>query len=148
MDGAAVGVDHFEGALDGFGSAVAEKDALQAAHGAEAFGEGALIAVVIQIGGVDEKAGLFADDLGHAGVGVAESGDADAGDEVKVAAPGGIVEIAAFAALERERIAGVVLEQVVAFEVDGGLREVLLRGRNEGGHSGILSRGGSSGSLL
>ena len=112
IDFVAVRARHFERAFHGLGAGVAEERALQAAGFGEPLGEWALIGVVVEVGGVQQAAGLLADHLHQARVRVAERVYADAGDEVEVALAGWVKNIAAFAAIQHERIAGVGLEQV------------------------------------
>ena len=58
---------------------------------------------------MDQPGGLVADHPQDAGVSVAQGVDADAGNEVEVAALIDVVGPAALAARQHERIAGVVL---------------------------------------
>ena len=62
---------------------------------------------------------------------MAERVDADAGDEIEVAAFVDVIDPAALATRQHERIAGVVLEQVTLFEIEDRLRGIgrLSRGR-------------------
>ena len=116
MDFVAVRAGHFQRAFHGLGAGVAEEGALQAAGFGQTLGERSLISVVIEIGRVKQAAGLFADHLDQPRMRVAERVDADARDEVEIALARWIEDVAAFAALEHQRIAGVGLEQVLALE--------------------------------
>ena len=49
-------------------------------------------------------------------MGVAEGVDADAGDQVQVALPIGVVDVAALAAAQQERVPAVVLKQILLLE--------------------------------
>jgi hypothetical protein len=119
---AAVGANDFERALHGLGAGVAEEDAIQAGDAGDALRQGTLVLVVIEVGAVDHARSLLANDLHQARVPVAQSVDANAGDEIQVAFARPIPHIAALAALQHQRIAGVVLEQVLFFEFYGGNR--------------------------
>ncbi len=66
---------------------------------------------------MDHQAGLFAHHFDDARVGVAQARYADAGDEIQVPLAGQIVHIAAFAARQDQRIAGIILEQIIAFQI-------------------------------
>ena len=140
MDGAAVGVHHLERAFDGLRAGVGEEGALEAADFDEAFGQRALILVVVEVGGMDQQAGLLADDFHDARMGVPERVDADAGEEIEVAAALQIVKVAAFSAGQSERITGIILEQVVALQVHDGLGGVLHCGRKGAGHLLMIAR--------
>lgn len=139
-DGAAMGLAHLESAFGGFGARVAEKNTLHAGCFGDLLGEGALVAMEVEVRGVDEESGLFADHFGDAGMGVAEGIDTDAGDEVEIAFAVEIIEIDAFAAVEDQRVAAVVLEQILLFEFDDLLRRGLSgRLRRERFHGVMVS---------
>ena len=93
-----VAAGELDGALVGFGAGVGEEDAAVAAEeGVEALREAGLEVVEVQVGDVEEGAGLVRDGVGDGGVGVAEGDDGEAGEEVEVAAAGGVVELGAIA---------------------------------------------------
>jgi len=94
--------------------------------------------VVVEVGAVDEFSGLLADDFGQARVGVAEGGDADAGDKVEVFFALVVVKVDAFALPHDQRVASVALEDVVGFEFD---EFVSIDGRVYGccGHNALQS---------
>ena len=125
VQGAAVRVDHLERALHGLGAGVGEEAALQAAHFREAFGQEALVAVVVEVGRVDQQAGLFADNLHQPRMGVAQGVDPDTGDKVEITLPGEVVEVGAFAARQHQGITGIILEKVFLFQVHDGLGRVI-----------------------
>src|SRR4030095_3849565 len=68
-------------------------------------------------------------------MGVAERVHTDAGDEIEVAFSVQIVDIRALAAAQYERIAGVVLQKILAFQIHYGLGS----GRGFDGNAGHLS---------
>ena len=115
-DFVAVRAHHLQCAFHGLGAGVAEERALQAAGFGQPFGERALIGVEVEIGAVQHAAGLLADHLHQARVRVAQRVHADAGDEIEIALARCIKNVAAFAMIEQQRIAGVGLEQVLALE--------------------------------
>ena len=86
MNGAPVRVDHLERAFHRLGSAVGEEHALQSRHLDQPLGQRALVLVIVEIRGMDEQSGLLTNHFGHARMGVAERVDADAGDEIQIAA--------------------------------------------------------------
>ena len=87
-----------------------------------ALGQRALILVIVQIRRVQNQASLLPDHFGELRVRVAERVHADSGDQIEIAFAGGVVNVAAFAAMQHERVAGVVLKQVLLFELDHGRR--------------------------
>ncbi len=98
----AMGEGGFEGGFHGFGAAVGEEGVGEAAPLAEAMGERGLVFVAVEVRGMEAEGGLIGNGADDAGVGVAEGIDADAGDEVEIAAAGGIGDVAAFAAVDGE----------------------------------------------
>ena len=80
---------------------------------------------------MDQQAGLFPEYLQHPRVRVAERVDPDARDEIEVAAAIGVVDVAAFAARQNERVPGVILKNVIPLQVHYGLRGD-LRGGGKG----------------
>lgn len=58
--------------------------------------------MAVEVRGMEAEGGLIGNGADDAGVGVAEGIDADAGDEVEIAAAGGIGDVAAFAAVDGE----------------------------------------------
>ena len=79
---------------------------------------GPWIFVVVQIRGVDEQRGLFADDLDDARMRVTQRVHSDAGDEIEIAGAVRIVNVAAFAPMHDQGIAAVILKQVLALQFD------------------------------
>ena len=71
---------------------------------------------------MEDEAGLFAEDPGETRMRVAEGIYADAGDEIEITRARSVVDVAALAAMQNQRITGVVLEQVLLFEIDDGCR--------------------------
>ena len=82
----------------------------------QTFRQRPLILVVVEIGSVQQQAGLLANHFREARVRVAQRVDADAGDEIQIALAGSVVDIAAFAALQKQRIARVILQQILALQ--------------------------------
>ena len=70
---------------------------------------------------MDEQGGLLADHFHDARMRVTQRVDADAGDEIEVARAIHIVDVTAFATMHHQRIAAIVLKQVLAFEIDYGI---------------------------
>ena len=77
-----------------------------------------MILVVIKIGNMQQQSGLLADDFRQPRMRVAERVDADSGDQIQIALARRVVHIAAFAAMDDQREARVVLQQVLFFQVD------------------------------
>ena len=108
---------HLQRTLDGFRAGVGEEAALEPAHLAEALGELALILVVVEVGRVDQQRRLLADHLDQARMGVAQRINTDSRDEIQVTLAFDVVNVAALASGQHERIPRVVLEQVIALEI-------------------------------
>jgi hypothetical protein len=119
-DFASMRASHFERAFHGFGAGVGKENAIESAGFGDALGEGSLIFVVVEVGRVEDEAGLLAKDFGEPGMGIAERVDADAGDQIEISFAGGVVNIAALSAMQHQRVAGVILKQVLFFQVDYG----------------------------
>ena len=83
----------------------------------EPFGQRALILVVVEIGAVDQQGSLLANHLNDAGVGMTQSVDTDSGEEIEIPLALKVVEVAAFSTGKRQRIPGVVLEQVLPLQI-------------------------------
>ena len=110
VDGVAVRADHLERAFHGLRAGVGEEGALEAARLGQALRQRTLVLVIVKIGAVDQQAGLLADHLEEARVGVSQRVHADSGDEIQIAAAFRVVDVAAFAAGQNQRIAGIILE--------------------------------------
>jgi hypothetical protein len=67
-----------------------------------------------------------------------ESVHPNAGDEIEITAPFPVVNIAALAARRQQRITGIVLEQILALQIDDGLRGIRSCRRQDAGHSLII----------
>ena len=76
-----------------------------------------------------QQRGLVANHLHDARMRVAQRVDADAGDEIQVTLALGVLHIASLAARQRQRITGIILEQIFALEFDDGLCGLVHRGR-------------------
>ena len=136
----AVRTHHFECAFHGLGAGVAEERAGQAAGFGQALGERTLVGVIVKIGCVQQPPSLLANHLHQTRVRVAQCVDADAGDEVQITLAGRIENVAALAAVEHQRIAGVVLEQVFAFERADAVESAgIFLDRNRSGHSIMIT---------
>lgn len=59
-------------------------------------GQGAGVLVVEKVAGVDELVGLFIQDLGHLGIGVAQGDDGNTSGKVEVGTAVGVVKVATF----------------------------------------------------
>jgi len=100
-----VGAGEFHRALPGFGAGVREEDAVEAGALRQPLGERGLPLVEVEVGGVDEGAALADDGFDDDRVGVAERVDANAAEQVEVAAALLVDEVHALAPLEEEGIA-------------------------------------------
>ena len=81
----AVEPGQLDGGFVGLGAGIAEEGLLHAREGAKALGQLFLQGDAIEIGGVDQRAGLLRDGLGDDGMGVAQAADGDAREGVEVA---------------------------------------------------------------
>src|SRR6185437_6945428 len=95
-----------DGAFDGLGAGVAERDAawdIAWRDGGEFFGEGDEL-LVVEVGArhMEEAGGLALYGFDHARVAVAGGDDGDAGGEIEEAIAVGVFDHAAFAALDDE----------------------------------------------
>ena len=70
---------------------------------------------------MDQARGLFLNGRDDARMVLPQRIDADAGDEIEIALAVDIPHVRAVAALENERMAGVILQQILLFEIDDGL---------------------------
>ena len=89
---------------------------------------------------MDHQPGLLADDLGNARMRVAEGVDADAGEQVQVTAAFQVVNPATLAARQHQRIAGIVLQQVLFFQVHDLLGALRADRRESGRHLLMITR--------
>ena len=117
--------DDLERAFDGLGAGVAEEHAIESAGLGDALRERPLILVIVEVGAVDHAGGLLANHLHQPRMRVPQRVHADAGNQIQVALAGGVVDIATLAASQHQRIARVVLKQILLFEIDD-------RGRRDG----------------
>ena len=85
--------------------------------------------------------GLLANGLDDARMGMPQGIHADAGHEIQVAAAVGVKYITALAARHHQRIAGVVLKQVFALQVDDGLGGVIHDGGKDAFHLFMIAAG-------
>ena len=118
MDLAAVSARHLERAFDRLRAGVREEAAIEAAGAGDSLRQPALILVIVKIGGVQNQRGLFANHLGEPGMGISQRVHANAGDQIEVPVAGGVLYVTAFAAMQDQRVAGVVLDQKLLFEID------------------------------
>src|SRR5882762_4620520 len=95
----------FQSAVGSFGAAVGEEDAAHAGDFGELARERALVGVVIEIAEVDGARGFTADGFYYARVGVAESVDGDAAEEVEIFFAGGVMHVRAAAVGEDDGLA-------------------------------------------
>ncbi len=98
-----------------------------------------LVLVIVKIGAVNQQAGLLANDFQNARMSVTERVDADAGEEIEIAAAFQIVNIAALSARQNERITGVVLQEILALQLLNLLRGLVNGGRKDAGHLIIIT---------
>ena len=111
---AGVGAGKLEGSLPGFGAAVAEEDAVEAADLGEAKGEFGGVLVEEEVRGVEQALALADDGLFDGGVAVAKRGDADAAEEVEVVVAVFVAQIDAMSADKQVGVALVRLEKQFA----------------------------------
>jgi hypothetical protein len=100
--------------------------------------------VVVKIRGVDEQRGLLADRFDDAGMGVTQRVDADTCNEVEIAVTVDVVNIAALSLVYDQWIAAIVLEQVLAFQIDDGVYGEGGQGVWGAGHLFMIQRGADS----
>src|SRR5437016_7927966 len=110
--------DELDCAFDRLGPAVREENTLKTRQSAQLLSEAPLIFVVVEVGDVDELCGLVADGLDDTRVGVADRIDAQAGDEIQIAAPIQVKQKDAFPASKSYRITIVGLKKAAAFKFD------------------------------
>src|ERR1022692_3004526 len=140
----AVRPDHLQRAFHGLAATVSKEGTLEAAGFGQLFGQGPLVFVVVKIRGVDQQGGLLADHLDDAGMRVAQRFDADARDEVEVAGTIDVVNVTALSPVHDQWIAAVVLEQVLAFQIDNGVGGERRYGVWSAGHLLMIQRGADS----
>src|SRR5882762_7183686 len=95
----------FQSAVGSFGAAVGEEDAAHAGDFGELARERALVGVVIEIAEVDGARGFTADGFYYARVGVAESVDGDAAEEVEIFFARRVIHVGAVAVGEDDGLA-------------------------------------------
>jgi len=83
--------------------------------------------VVIEIGAVNQASHLLTNHFCEAGVRVTQSVDADTGEQIEIPFARRVVHVTPFPTLQHYRIALVILEQVLLFQIDN-------RGRYNGFH--------------
>jgi hypothetical protein len=91
-----VGAREFERCFPCLGAAIAKEDAVEAADFCEAEGELGCAFVEEEVRGVEEALTLKIDRFFYRGVTVAQSGDADAAEEVEVVAAIFVAEVNSF----------------------------------------------------
>ena len=110
VDGAAVGLGHFERAFHRFGARIAEKHPRKPAPLRQFFRQRPLVRVVIQVGRVDHLGRLFAQHLQDPRVRMPQGIHANTGDRIEIAAPFRVVDVAALSAGQNQRITGIILQ--------------------------------------
>jgi len=130
-DLAAVRADDLQRAFDGLGAGVAKEHAIEAAGLGYSLRERPLILVIVQIRAVDHPGSLLANHLHQPRMRVPQRVDADPRDQIQVALARSVIDVAALAASQHQRVSQVVLKQILLFEIDD-------RGRPDGrGDSGV-----------
>ena len=119
---AGVGAGELERSLPGFGAAVAEEDAVEAADLGEAEGEFGGVLVEEEVRGVEEALRSVRDGFFDGGMGVAEGGDADAAEQIEVVVAVLVAQIDAVAADEEDGVAFVGVEEQLLLRCLDGLQ--------------------------
>ena len=83
---------------------------------------GSLEIVIVKIGGVDQQRRLFANHIYDARMCMAQGVDTDSGDKVEIPVAVHIVDVAPLAAIQHQRVAGIVLQEKLALQIDDLLR--------------------------
>jgi hypothetical protein len=107
----------FDRTLNGFGTAVGEKDAVEAGKLAEPLGELALIFVVVKVGKMNDAGRLLANCFYNARMGMAESVDAESSDKIEVLFALEVIQENAFATLKSDRIPVISWKKEALFEI-------------------------------
>src|SRR6185312_2714424 len=105
--------DHLQSAFHCFRTGITKETPLQAADFCETFRKAALILVIVEVRSVKNHACLLANDLRNPRVRVAERIYADSANKIQVAVTIRIIHITAFAAPEQQRVASIILEEVL-----------------------------------
>ena len=92
------------GAVDSFGAAVGEEDAIHAGPGSEFARERALELVVEEVGEVNGASGFATNSLDDAGMSVAQGIDGDAAEKVEIFLTARVEDVAAAAMREEDRL--------------------------------------------
>src|ERR1700676_2767423 len=109
---------HFECGFVGLGSGIAKKYARQTAGAGKALGQWSRVLVIVTVGAMDQASHLLTNYFGEARVRVAQGVHADTGDQIEIALAGRIVDVTPFSTLQHYRVARVILEQVLLFQID------------------------------
>ena len=109
---------HLQRAFGGFRAAVGEKGPGQTAGFGNALRQRSLIFVVEQIRCVDQARRLFPYDRDNARMILSQRIHTDPGNEVEITLSAGIPHIWPIAACNHDRMAGIILEQILRFELD------------------------------
>ena len=102
---------HLDRRFVGFRAGVAEEAVVHPRYLRQSAREGLLGLDVVEVGGVHEFAGLFAQGRRHRRMGVTEVVHAEAGDTVQIAPAGGVIQVGPLAVTECHRQSGVGLHQ-------------------------------------
>ncbi len=100
---------------------------MQSADLGQTFGQASLILVIVEIGGVQQQGGLLADRFHQTRMRMPQRINADARQQIQVALSGQIINVTAAAMMQREWIACIVLQKILALERPDLIERVGLR---------------------
>jgi len=112
---------HLDRAFNRLGARVTEESPLQATGFAQFARQRSLVFVVVKIGGMDQQGGLVANHFHNARVRMAQCINADSRDQIEVPVLIDVIEPAALAAGQYQRVAGVILQEILLFQVEDRL---------------------------
>ena len=118
MDVAAMCLDHLERAFGGLCAAVGEEGASQAANFSDTLRQRPLELVVEKVGGVDQQTRLLADCSHDPRVILTQRVDPDSSDEIEVTLAIDVPHPRPVAPMKDQRIAAVILQQILLLEFD------------------------------
>src|SRR6185312_3838896 len=101
-----------------FRAAVREEGASEAARLRDALCERPLVLVVKEVGSMDQARGLFLNRRDDTRVILPQRIHADAGNEIEITLAIDVPHVGAIAAMEHKRVARVILQQILLFELD------------------------------
>ena len=119
IDIVSVGLHHLHCAFGRFGPAVGEEGAFEAADFGDTPGERPLELVVKQVGSVDQPRGLILYRFHDPRMVLPQRIHSNARDEIEIAFAGRIPHVRPVAALQHQRVPGVVLKEIPLLQFDG-----------------------------